>query len=226
MELPPEDREIAPKIYCHGRYDSKTCEKLRQQLSLGDTAVDIGANIGLMSLVMGGEVGISGRVVAFEPDEYNRGFLTTNLSLNGMNHVEIRSEAIGGANKAVKLRRHSKNLGAHSIVDQSVSRGNNVETIDVAMVKLDSVDVAPNLLKIDTEGAEPDVLDGGMSMITEHRPDIIIEVDPSLWNAPVNETMGRLDSLGYRFVDIRTDLNLSLNKVSDGKRRNVLAIAE
>jgi hypothetical protein len=54
------------------RYDALQIELFAAELSEGDVAIDIGAHAGQYSLIMTAMCGMSGQVVAFEPDPYAR----------------------------------------------------------------------------------------------------------------------------------------------------------
>src|SRR5262245_30307870 len=55
----------------------------------GDTYLDVGAHVGLHTLVAGRLVGPGGRVIAVEPQPYNCAKVLTNWSINGMAHVIV-----------------------------------------------------------------------------------------------------------------------------------------
>ena len=79
--------------YATGSYEPATTAALKSRLRSGETAVDVGANIGYFSLVAARAVGAGGRVVAFEPVAEVRQALAENVRINGAS-VEIRDEAL------------------------------------------------------------------------------------------------------------------------------------
>jgi len=226
MALPPGDKEIGAKIYCNGQYDAAMCTTLQKHLSPGDVAFDVGANIGQMTLIMADAVGEEGSVIAFEPDDYNRDFLETNLDQNDFQSVDVRREAVSCEEGTTTLLRHPRNLGAHTIINSGSPETGGAETVEIRVTTLDSIDNEPDLLKIDTEGAEPNVLAGGVDTIQEARPVLILEVDPNFWTEPVEEVMQELADIGYEFFDINCKTRLTPADIGDGNRRNVLAKIE
>ena len=120
----------------------------------GDVVVDVGANIGEVSVIMSQQVGSDGRVFAFEPLPRVFGYLRGNLALNGCTNVTTRNAALGTVPGTVMItddRRDDMNR----LVAEG---GTPVEcsTIDRELAGTGSV----ALIKIDVEGTELAVLKG------------------------------------------------------------------
>jgi FkbM family methyltransferase len=85
-----------------------------------------------------------------------------------------------------------------------------LRTVTVPGMRLDRLQLAPGLVKIDVEGAAPMVVDGLWETISRHRPAIMIEADSEM-----EGLVERLGTLGYRpftwedaerrFVPLRPD---------------------
>lgn len=138
------------------------------------TVVDVGANIGLSTILL---ARLAGRVVAFEPSPPNAAFLRENLALNGIGNVEVVEAAASDAPGA--LRFHVARFGAGSHV---VSPGHVIEAaipaVDVPAVPLDERELPPvAFLKIDAEGHEPNVLAGARALLARDRPLVYTEVN-------------------------------------------------
>jgi FkbM family methyltransferase len=173
-------------------------------LRRGDLFVDVGANIGVYS-VLALRTGAS--VVAFDPTERARDVLSRNLARNGPpERIEVRpcalSEQPGVARFRIDLE--SSNL--------LVGSGDQAPTIDVAVSTLDAEldQRAPAVIKVDAEGFDAAVLRGGERLLREHHPAIIVEVWDGGW-----DVRGVLESHGYRFF--RHDLETGeLVRMRDG----------
>ena len=63
-----DDLGVTPMLLADGEYDRPFTAFLATVLHRGDVAVDVGANIGIFTLAMGRAVGLTGRVVAYEPN--------------------------------------------------------------------------------------------------------------------------------------------------------------
>jgi len=137
----------------------------------GDTAIDVGANIGYYTLMLSSLVGPTGQVLCFEPEPDNLSELRRNVHLNKLANVKVIEAAVGETNGQCHLTR-----GINGMVCEN---GNS--DLEVKIVALDSViDLRIDLLKIDVEGYEGHVLAGAERLIREHRPAMFVEVHPTL----------------------------------------------
>jgi FkbM family methyltransferase len=143
-------------------------------LGEGGTALDVGANQGFISMILASLVGPSGRVIAFEPSSTAYAKLRKTIAANGLDQVVPLLLGCGRRHESVTLHRVGRSSGNSSI--RAV--GTPLETI--VLKPLDDVEEVwerrVDLLKIDTEGAEPDVLSGAERLLREHRPTIYIEM--------------------------------------------------
>ncbi len=171
-----------------------TSQVIRRLLSKGMTAVDIGANVGALSLVCARAVGPSGKVYAFEPDPEFADLLPETFDLNGTDWVEVHRTAIGRANDQTTF--HISPIGGHSsIYPLPSSEAAQQLDIQVQVRRLDDVigsDTKVDLVKMDVEGAELDVLIG-MPRLIKQNPDLSIVaeygrshlsrqgLDPAFW---------------------------------------------
>ncbi len=159
---------------------------IEQNLNPGDTAVDVGANFGMHSLVMANSVGDKGRVIAFEPIPANLKLLRKNIALNGyQSNTEIRETALSDLVVArIEMSVDSQGVDpAASLMGDNTGDSENStgEKISVANHSLDNqlYDLTPTsgcLIKIDVEGAELSVLRSGIEFLKRVRPQLLIEV--------------------------------------------------
>lgn len=151
-----------------------TRDVLQRLIQPGMTVADIGANIGLLTLVCAWATGPSGRVIAFEPEAVPRANLLKMIALNGLSWVEVHDQAVGAA--AGRLTFHVSDIIGHSslyaLPDDEEARAH---TLEVEVVTLDKMVAGKRLdvAKIDVEGAELDVL-AGMSATLTRNPDLAI----------------------------------------------------
>jgi FkbM family methyltransferase len=133
----------------------------RSYLRPGDWVVDVGANVGTVTLVASLAVGPSGKVIALEPHPRTYGFLLGNLKLNGVTNVVSRNAAVGDRPGEIWL--------TSSVSDDQNSVTGEGQGVRVSQVTLDDV-VAANaqiaLLKIDVEGYERFVLAGAVKTLS------------------------------------------------------------
>jgi FkbM family methyltransferase len=155
----------------------------RSLIRPGATVIDVGANIGLWVMGAAARAGDTGDVHAIEPVPENYARLRSNLKLNRLEHVKCAEIALSNSRGKVTMFKPRSNhsgqpsLGAREGVDIPV---------EVPTVTLDSYCVEHgirrvDLLKVDVEGAELYVFQGGSSMLSSpEAPAILFEVNEDL----------------------------------------------
>ncbi len=78
--------------------------------------LDLGANVGKYSILLGKKMGPRGKVYAFEPEPNNLKALKTNLSLNKIKNVQIIEKACSNLKGKVDFYLDDKNTGGHSLL--------------------------------------------------------------------------------------------------------------
>lgn len=182
-------------LIVRGTLEPPVQEALRRLLAPGDVFFDVGANIGFFTILGARLVGPSGRVVAFEPVPACARAVARNIALNGFGHAEIREEAVGAAGGRAQLLvvgeaswSHLASTGRHADVR---------DEIDVSVVAIDDLVregtiPPPDVLKIDTEGAELQALEGMRSVLETYRPSIVCELHDTN-----EEFVAAMDAMGY-----------------------------
>jgi len=142
------------------------------------TVFDIGANIGFTAITMSKRLSINGTVYAFEPDPFNFCRLSKNIELNPEATIFQQKQGLGSEKTELKLAVVTPhNLGGNRIVQDAVS--------DFTLVPITTLDdfcaehgvERVDLIKIDVEGFELNVLQGGETVISRDLPDIFIEIN-------------------------------------------------
>ena len=175
----------------------------------GKTCVlDVGAHIGLVSLPISGLLAPGGRLYAFEPATANHRLLAEHLALNGIDNVEVIDALVGAEDSsAVPFYEQREATGVNSVVGGGSRSG--FERTRRRQVSLDSFcharRLSPEVIKIDVEGAEMAVLEGGREVIGRCRPVIFLSVHPAHLEALGHDQAALaalIDSLGYRCRDM------------------------
>jgi FkbM family methyltransferase len=176
---------VGRRLLRDGVFEPVLTDALVERLSRSGVGafVDVGANIGWHSIRLGGLPSIS-RVLSIEPEPSNFRLLETNIRLNGLTDRITAICAAAGVDRGhanLNLYRGS-NRGRHSLVQDHDGRGSGA--IQVEVRRLDDLVADAGLrqmpihaMKIDVEGAEPEVIAGGLE--TLRRCDLLaIELNP------------------------------------------------
>lgn len=173
---PRFDKGIEKKLYLTGTYEKGLLNLLGQLLNRGDVVVDAGANIGLISVFSGLQVGPSGLVLAFEPHPETLLLLNRNIQVNRLSHVKVLPQGLGSERSKAKIYSNLHiNRGAASMVDfqeGAPSFDIEVSVLDevLATQKVDRV----KLLKVDVEGFEMEVLKGSKELLSRQDGPILV----------------------------------------------------
>ncbi|MDB5109932.1 MAG: hypothetical protein JWR67_1046 [Mucilaginibacter sp.] len=202
------DNYIEWTILSTGTYEEEIGKLIKIFLKKGDTALDIGANIGLQSLRMSQAIGMEGKVYAFEPLEYLQKKFNKNISLNKAANVILFPFALSDKQDEInfKIDSHSWNQGAFSLDNQNSGHETQKVTVKVAdeIPELQLLDKI-TLIKIDVEGFEYHVLQGLKQTLQKHTPIIIFEYDSNYWTRSgqsISECFKFLRSLNYLVYQI------------------------
>lgn len=182
-------RESSPEWahgWATGNYELSTVHTLRRLLRPGMTMLDVGANIGYLSLVAARSVGPRGHVYAFEPDPYNRVVLKRNIRANAATCIEIIPMAAGRVSEPLDLHVKIDESGALSTlyVGAMSVHGGDWKTVRVEGTTLDAWAAARgwpavHVIKLDIEGAELDALSGA-SEVLRRNPEVVLIVEMAL----------------------------------------------
>ena len=177
---------IGKEILFGNSYEPEIGILMKHIVKPNDTVLDIGANIGIHSLLLSKLVGEEGKIFAFEPIPYIRNRLHCNKVLNSANNIEIIDCAIGDRNDLVEIiqvQETSKFIGSSSLVKNEVLSRNvlqeKTEKIKIQMITLDHFIQQRNLqhidfIKMDIEGYEYFALLGAKQLL-EDPPIMIME---------------------------------------------------
>lgn len=191
---------IADRIKSSGWWEkhfSAVCLLIRE----GAVAIDGGANFGYNAVVMAKRVGVSGKVLCFEPQPIMYDRLKENFPLNGLTNGDLRMQALWDNNCMLKipsLTGHGEGLVNYGGV--RVGRGVSCEAVTIDSLRIHRLD----FLKLDLEGEEARAIRGGMGTIRRFMPVMHIEYDRNLQGSST-EALELCKALGYRVYHISTD---------------------
>jgi FkbM family methyltransferase len=153
-----------------------------ESLPEGDIAIDVGAYLGVYSILAA--AGGSKKVIAVEPNPATFTQLRFNLQRNHLDSkIEVHNLALGSENKKVTLthRRHRPFASGANITLGDIPKDNDWEYhLGINQITLDQLTKQEtgiiSIIKIDVESYELEVLLGAVETLRKHRPKLIIEI--------------------------------------------------
>ena len=205
---------MGSQIFWFGYYARDVLFALRNKIRPGMVFLDVGANIGEVSLFAAKRVGPFGRVISFEPVNDLADRFAENVARNGFEQVSLlRSGVADREGEAVifvqlsKFQDGSQHRGLGTIY-QSEIRNESTQTIPLTTIDkvVDDLELQRvDIMKVDIEGAELPALHGAEKTLRRFKPSIAIEVAFDTCRQAGYEPKDILDYLtpfGYRFFRI------------------------
>lgn len=182
------DKYIGQRVALE-KYEPYETKLILRQTKKGNTIIDVGANIGYYTVLLADKVGKSGKVYAFEPDKVNFEILKKNIEVNNLKNVIVVNAGVGSKNETKTLYKSEENLGDHKLYETHppcghppLKKGGQNYSIKefTKIVKLDDFIKEPiDLIKIDTQGWEPEVIEGAKKIISKNKPIMFLEYSPA-----------------------------------------------
>ena len=174
------DRSIVGALeFGQGHYEDHVCKLLARILAPDAVCLDVGANIGVISLAIAAYAP-RGRVYSFEPSRFNFAHLAKNVEQNALAHV--RPVNLGAYDSAIELKfSYVEQVAGCSFASTTDVAEGTPEVIHcvalddwVSDERLERVD----FIKLDVEGAEIHALKGMQGLLARFRPGMVIEFNP------------------------------------------------
>lgn len=230
------DDYVGRSAFYMGELDRKITWLSGRIVRPGDVVLDIGANIGMVSVWLSRLVGPQGLVHAFEPNPQLCDRLEAALERNVLANVKLHRIALGSVAGELSLCIPDGNAGEASLVVQrDPSRST---TISVPVQRLDDVAVRENIralrfIKIDVELFEAEVLEGARELLATIRPEsILFEMNGVLDGVVADQPVIRiLADYDYAFFVVpRRSVRMRVESLDPGtvgplKGHDVLGIA-
>jgi FkbM family methyltransferase len=182
--------EILQRILVTGNYEPEVARIVCDNIDPNRDAIDVGANVGLFTVLLSNLLSPANRVLAIEPTPGALKYLRRNIETNGQGtRVVVFDGVASNAPGEARLMEEYSTLGA--MAHPAVS-GRSHQQLAVASDTIDSLvsrfGLRPGFLKIDTEGSEHDVLLGCEQTMLTHRPIVLCEA----WADSVMSAAGRV----------------------------------
>ncbi len=169
------DTDFGQGIFHSHQYEEHVRQAVREHLREGEVAVDVGANVGVITFLAATIAGARGRVIAVEPNPDNLQLLYRGIVLNGLTNVDVLPYAASNQRVVFSLTGGTSNT--HLIGARAPDEGGHF----IQSVVLDDIlGDLPRLdfVKMDIEGHEPQAFEGFSRLIGRHRPTLLVEFNP------------------------------------------------
>ena len=191
ISLKLSDFAIGVPIF-YGSFEPHETAFVRATVQPGQVVLDIGANIGYYTLLMATLVGPEGRVHSFEPLEFLHAELVKSIAENRFEERCVASRvALSQANGEIRIRHAPRtiNLGGGHIASGATPPGHLDELCRTGRLDDDEAlrEARVSFVKMDVEGAEPLVVEGGSALLARSHPTILSE----LHNLQLKRVSGR-----------------------------------
>ncbi len=187
----------------YGTYDPQELQLVRNLMSVlrgvrpNLVAIDIGANIGIHSVILSKEVGLRGKVFAFEAQRIIFNMLAGNVALNSLSNVHCYHHAVSDSAGSINIPQFdygkpmsfgSVEFGGQQIENIGQNPLNDIENQEiVSTIAIDDLGFNQlDFMKIDVEGMELNVLQGAEKTIAKFMPLMLLEYLKSDKNLLIN----------------------------------------
>jgi FkbM family methyltransferase len=210
-------------FYYYGYCEANLTNFYLRTVTKGMTVIDVGAHVGIYSMLGSELVGETGHVYSFEPTPWTFRVLTQNTQK--LNNVTIFNQAISETEQTLTFADYGPGYGAYN--SANISGAQDItkipKTTKVVSRSLDLFckenDISPDIIKIDSEGYEYEVLLGSKNILTNNeakRPLVTIEVaGGSVWAKNSHQAFNLLEKYGYKAYEINTDGTVNTHKFKE-----------
>jgi FkbM family methyltransferase len=174
-------------------------------LKKGASVMDLGGNLGIVSVYLSKRTGRQGKVYVFEPDEKNYNLLAQNILLNRAENIVPVKKGVWNRNGTLEFFSGGNYTSSFHKTDFVEKQKNKYHIKKVIVVKLDNAvkDLKIkklDLVKIDIEGSEIQALEGGEKTIRKFKPELIVETHIIAGKSTAEGVRQILKNFGYKNV--------------------------
>ena len=216
---------IDSTIYFEGCWEPEIVAAVQQLVLPGQVVLDIGANMGFHTLLFARLVGDKGLVVAFEPMSPAFRKLERNVGLNDRHNIVLEKQAL--SNTAGRVRAAFTTSWRLDLEqNRSSPEDVNFTTLDDYVQNHEERFPSLDLMKLDVDGHEFKVLQGGTHVIQHYKPIIIVELTQDSI-----DSVRLLQNWGYALISLESlreyqEFNSVLEAIPASRTINVIASME
>lgn len=176
FRVPVLKEHMAFSALINGAYEPETLRFFERHLKSDSVFLDVGANIGLLSVTVATKLVPSGRVLALEASPSIFPYLERNRTRNAASNLITENVAVS-ARDGGTASFYEANMEQHGM--GSLTQRFNGAPVEVPRVSIDCLlakhgITSPAVMKVDVEGFERDVFEGARKLLTGPSPPIIL----------------------------------------------------
>jgi FkbM family methyltransferase len=196
--------------YFPSNYEAENFDFLKESIQPNSVVFDIGAHIGLFSIIAAKLIGNGAKIFAFEPAPSTQKVLNQTIAINHLQQNVIPVNAAMGKEPGSITFFVSDDEADNSNSLVSYKEDRKLHGIEVKVDNIDHFAAAQKLtqigfIKIDVEGAEYDTLRGGIHVFKTLRPNFILAIHPE----PIAKKGDKLEDI-YNLL-IQLDYSIEYN---------------
>jgi FkbM family methyltransferase len=207
------------RLFYLGQFESQTLHFFRNVIARDAVVFDVGANIGIYSLLAGTRAGVGGHVYSFEPSDWAFQRLTENIRINDCKNISVFKQGISDTSGTAEFH-VCEDDAYNSLGDSPMCAVKETKTIKIQAIddfcEINGI-TAIDVIKIDTEGADLLALQGAKRMLQSRRPPIIFceynRVVAHCFNFTLEDFRLFLSSNRYRIFEVSNDALIDFDPV-------------
>jgi len=205
-------QDIIIHMMKHGQYFEPEIIAVAERYIRPETSVlDIGANLGQMTLRFSELVGPQGEVYSFEADDYIFEVLRKNIHVNSRKNITPLFGAVyDTSNKILHFPKQDfvrfPAYGSYGI-DPNSTNGREVRTLTIDELDLD---MPISFMKVDVQGSDLHAMRGARETIARHKMPILFEYEQQFqcdFKTSFQDYVNFVDEIGYRFEEVVDKIN-------------------
>ncbi len=155
-----------------GTYEPDIRKIFEEEINVNDIIYDLGAMVGLYTLLAAELVQEQGQVFAFEPSPRNIYYLKKHVGINDYKNIKILEYAICDSIGEMKFSEGKSISTGHLSEDGKLA----VETVSLDILVNRKEILPPHFIKMDIEGAEYEALIGAKYILEQYHPKLLISI--------------------------------------------------
>jgi len=210
------EKNLLYSILAVCEHESFELSLFKQKIGPGDIVIDIGANVGVYTLLAAKLVGTLGKVFSFEPDQIAFLNLKKNVDYNHHNNVILIDKAVSSKTGSALFSVSNELATDNHLVKDTNSFQKNVQVKTISLDEFcERKSIKPKIIKIDIEGGEFEALKG-MKNLCENNSELILflEFNPKI--------MYREGTNIPQFLDYLFGFNFEVYNINEKKKTKEL----